>query len=43
MGAMATIVTLLALPAGASAAGFMHHPLRHGRGWATPGAAVAFG
>jgi predicted lipoprotein with Yx(FWY)xxD motif len=40
MGAVATIVALLALPATASAAGFMHHPFRHGGGRPTPGAAV---
>jgi predicted lipoprotein with Yx(FWY)xxD motif len=40
MGAVATIVALLALPSAASAAGFMHHPFRHGGGWPTSGAAV---
>ena len=40
MGAVATIVGLLALPATASAAGFMHHPFRHGGGRPSPGAAV---
>ena len=40
LGAVATIVGLLALPATASAAGFMHHPFRHGGGRPTPGAAV---
>ena len=40
MGAIATIVALLALPATASAAGFMHHPFRHGGGRPTPGAAI---
>ena len=40
MGAVATIVALLALPATASAAGFMHHPFRHGGGHPSPGAAV---
>jgi predicted lipoprotein with Yx(FWY)xxD motif len=40
IGAVAAIVTLLALPSAASAAGFGHHPLRHGGGRPTPGAAV---
>lgn len=40
MGAVATIVALLALPAAASASGFVHHPYRHGGGHPTPGAAV---
>src|SRR6202012_2746757 len=39
-GAVATIVALLALPSAASATGFGHHPLRHGGGRPTPGAAV---
>ena len=39
-GAVAAIVTLLALPSAASATGFGHHPLRHGGGRPTPGAAV---
>jgi predicted lipoprotein with Yx(FWY)xxD motif len=44
MGAIATIVAMLALPlalpSAASAAGFWHHPFRHGGGQANPGAAV---
>jgi predicted lipoprotein with Yx(FWY)xxD motif len=43
MGAVATIVALLALPGTASAAagfGFGHHPVRHGGGRPSPGAAV---
>ena len=45
MGAVAAIVALLALPATASGAagfgfGFGHHPVRHGGGRPTPGAAV---
>jgi predicted lipoprotein with Yx(FWY)xxD motif len=43
MGAVAAIVALLALPATASATtsfGFGHHPLRHGGGHPSPGAAI---
>jgi len=42
MGAVAAIVSLLALPATASAAGFGfgHHPVRYGGGRPSPGAAV---